>query len=336
MSQHDFDISTGDANTGLTFRQQVNAALQALASMNSGAGDPAITYPYQFKFNTSESPVGFYIRKGDNSAWVKCGYIDATTGKLMLDAAQIANTPSGNISATDVQAAINELDSEKVAKAGDTMTGNLIINKASPVIGLKPTDSSRPYLYIYDSAEKVRADVRYDESGEYVALVKRDATANMHASIRIKEASNTEDCYVITKAGGTTEYRIFHEGNMPVYRRQISGCIGGSSSISIDPSSYKRRQSVRIRVPAYKQLILKRCSFQLSNGAFRLRLVISSEVWRSSSYWGEEVPNTTIYDNSGNSSDYIALINIDIVNTDTLNTYAAAVYDGWWFDLAIE
>jgi hypothetical protein len=39
----------------------------------------------------------------------------------------INNTPAGNISATNVQAAINELDNEKVAKAGDTMTGPLML-----------------------------------------------------------------------------------------------------------------------------------------------------------------------------------------------------------------
>lgn len=38
----------------------------------------------------------------------------------------IVNTPSGGISATNVQAAINELDSEKLAKSGGTMTGELV------------------------------------------------------------------------------------------------------------------------------------------------------------------------------------------------------------------
>lgn len=45
------------------------------------------------------------------------------------DAAFIKNTPAGGIAATNVQAAINELDNEKVSKSGDTMTGNLIVEK---------------------------------------------------------------------------------------------------------------------------------------------------------------------------------------------------------------
>jgi hypothetical protein len=40
----------------------------------------------------------------------------------------VTNTPAGNIAATNVQAALNELDAEKVAKAGDTMSGLLVLS----------------------------------------------------------------------------------------------------------------------------------------------------------------------------------------------------------------
>jgi len=49
-------------------------------------------------------------------------------------ASQVTNVAAGNIVATDVQAAVNELDTEKVAKAGDTMTGNLIVNKSGAAV----------------------------------------------------------------------------------------------------------------------------------------------------------------------------------------------------------
>lgn len=52
-------------------------------------------------------------------------------GGFASTASGIANVPAGNISATNVQAAINELDTEKVAKAGDTMTGTLNITPAA-------------------------------------------------------------------------------------------------------------------------------------------------------------------------------------------------------------
>ena len=44
-----------------------------------------------------------------------------------IDATEISNAPYGNIESETVQAAIDELDNEKVAKAGDTMTGDLTV-----------------------------------------------------------------------------------------------------------------------------------------------------------------------------------------------------------------
>lgn len=44
-----------------------------------------------------------------------------------ISAEIVSNVPAGDIAATNVQDAINELDTEKVAKAGDTMTGKLTI-----------------------------------------------------------------------------------------------------------------------------------------------------------------------------------------------------------------
>jgi len=54
-------------------------------------------------------------------------YTLATTswGPFPATAADVAVTPAGNIASSDVQAALQELDGEKVAKAGDTMTGPL-------------------------------------------------------------------------------------------------------------------------------------------------------------------------------------------------------------------
>ena len=68
-------------------------------------------------------------------------------------AGTITFTPAGNIAATDVQAAIVELDSEKVAKLGDTMTGNLIISKSNPSLVLQKTASGQAnQLAGYNSA----------------------------------------------------------------------------------------------------------------------------------------------------------------------------------------
>ena len=55
-------------------------------------------------------------------------------------ASTVPNTPAGNITATTMQAAIDELDSEKVAKSGDTMTGRLVVSRSSSItVGTEST-----------------------------------------------------------------------------------------------------------------------------------------------------------------------------------------------------
>jgi hypothetical protein len=56
-----------------------------------------------------------YLRRGSEASW------------FPLTATLTLFTPVGNISSTTVQAAIAELESEKVSKAGDTLTGPLLM-----------------------------------------------------------------------------------------------------------------------------------------------------------------------------------------------------------------
>lgn len=72
--QHDYDITTVDANTGLTFRAAVNAALQALATESSGATEPTTSYPYQ-RWNDTTN-MKRKIRNGANTAWIILGNLD--------------------------------------------------------------------------------------------------------------------------------------------------------------------------------------------------------------------------------------------------------------------
>lgn len=61
------------------------------------------------------------------------------------DAASITNTPAGNIAATTVQAALNELDNEKLKKAGgDALTGGF--TSASVDQGTKSSGTFTPSL----------------------------------------------------------------------------------------------------------------------------------------------------------------------------------------------
>lgn len=65
MSQNDMSISNAD---GATVRADLNSALQALASNNSGATAPGTTYAYQWWVDTADGVLK--QRNAANSAWV--------------------------------------------------------------------------------------------------------------------------------------------------------------------------------------------------------------------------------------------------------------------------
>ena len=60
------------------------------------------------------------------SVYGRLGAVVAVAGDY--NGTQVSYTPTGNIASTTVEAAINELDTEKLALAGDTMTGTLAMN----------------------------------------------------------------------------------------------------------------------------------------------------------------------------------------------------------------
>jgi hypothetical protein len=65
MAQHDYNIANG---TGLAVRSDLNGALSAIATNNSGAAAPSPTYPHQWWADTAAGIVK--IRNAGNSAWL--------------------------------------------------------------------------------------------------------------------------------------------------------------------------------------------------------------------------------------------------------------------------
>jgi hypothetical protein len=66
MSQHDFDLASGQSGSNL--RTDVQNALRALASMSSGASEPATMYAYQLWLDTTNGLIK--QRNGANTGWI--------------------------------------------------------------------------------------------------------------------------------------------------------------------------------------------------------------------------------------------------------------------------
>lgn len=104
MSQNDFSLNNAD---GATFRADVNAALQALATLSSGASAPSTTYPYMLWADTTNDLLK--QRNAANSAWITKGTLSAEYGGLPASGISYAPGSPALLNATNVQEAIDEL-----------------------------------------------------------------------------------------------------------------------------------------------------------------------------------------------------------------------------------
>jgi len=87
MPQHDMEIANADANTGLTMRAAINAALQALVSNNAGATEPNPSWAYMWWPDTTTGLLK--IRNAANDGWITVGTL--ASAYLGLAALAVAN-----------------------------------------------------------------------------------------------------------------------------------------------------------------------------------------------------------------------------------------------------
>lgn len=79
MAQHDYDIAN---QSGSAFRADLNNALQAIVTNNSGPSAPSTTYAYQTWVDTSTTPVTIRRRNASNNGWVTVSNADGTFSTL--------------------------------------------------------------------------------------------------------------------------------------------------------------------------------------------------------------------------------------------------------------
>jgi hypothetical protein len=101
MAQHDYTINNA---SGAAVRTDLNSALSAIATANSGATAPATTYSYQLWADTGTTKLR--IRNGANSAWIEIGDLGSTNLGLLV--ASRFPQVTGNVTASHTE--LNKLD----------------------------------------------------------------------------------------------------------------------------------------------------------------------------------------------------------------------------------
>ena len=88
MATHDYEIAN---QTAANARADINNALQAIATNNSGASAPSTTFANQWWYDTSADIL--YIRNEANTAWIKVGDLNQSGGTFS------AQIPAGMVQA---------------------------------------------------------------------------------------------------------------------------------------------------------------------------------------------------------------------------------------------
>lgn len=98
MAQHDYNIAN---QSGLAFRQDLNNALSAIVSINSGAAEPSTLYAYMLWADTNANLLK--QRNAANTAWLTIGTLNAANWGLATSASPSFSgtaTFSGNVDLT--------------------------------------------------------------------------------------------------------------------------------------------------------------------------------------------------------------------------------------------
>jgi hypothetical protein len=185
MSQHDLNI----ANQGFpAFRADLNDALVALGSTNSGATAPATTYANQLWYDTANNILK--IRNEDNDAWISIATLDQS-GDLVsaIGSTTLANlvTLAGTETLTNKTLTTPKINviNEETLNAGVTIDGLLIKDGAIPslvlpagtvlqvVEGSTVTDTSTTSTSFVDSGLSATITPKFSSSKILVITAQR-------------------------------------------------------------------------------------------------------------------------------------------------------------------
>jgi len=154
-------------------------------------------------YNTTDD----VLRVFDGTNWVT-----AATG----NASNVGSTAAGNISATNVQAALEELDTEKLALTGGTLTGDITLNAQSDV---RFADSDSSNYVAFQAPATIGSNVTW-------TLPNADATIDGHALVSDGAGNLSWSAAGGGATGGGTD-KIFQENGQTVTTNYTVGTTFG-------------------------------------------------------------------------------------------------------------
>ena len=163
MSQHDYNI----ANQGFpNFRSDLNNALGAIATNNSGSTAPTTTFAHQWWLDTSTTPNTLRIRNADNDAWVVVGTVNQTDDTFVFaPAAGSASAPAYSVTG-DTNTGIFFPAADTIAFAEGGAEAMRINSSGNVGIGATPTNR----FHVADNSASAMIYGLQSGAGDIIAL----------------------------------------------------------------------------------------------------------------------------------------------------------------------
>jgi hypothetical protein len=186
MAQHDYSIAN---QSGQAFRADLNNALAAIVSGNSGASAPSATFAYQCWVDTGSSPALLKQRNSSNNAWITIGQLDtANLGLIPAGAASIVNADvnaSAGIAASKLS--FNQAGTGAVARTIDAKLRDLVSVKDFGATGDGTTNDTAAVQAAIDSLAS--GGVVYFPPGTY--RIARNTGTNDRWGIKVTASNIT-------------------------------------------------------------------------------------------------------------------------------------------------
>ena len=193
MAQHDYVLADQSGNA---FRSDLNNALAAVVSQNSGPVEPSPMFAYMTWADTTAGI--FKIRNAANTAWITIGTLaSANLGLLSL----AGGTLTGAVLADDAGTAALPA----IAFDGDPNTG--IFRKGADQLGLSTGGTERAFVDSNGVTIQAQGDLRLADSdnSNWVAL-QAPATVATNLTLTVPSTVGTADHSLVTDGTGVLSF----------------------------------------------------------------------------------------------------------------------------------
>jgi hypothetical protein len=173
--------------------------------------------------NVALSPPDIVLSNGNE--WTEIDVSQTITAQV---ASNVSFTPAGDLSSTNVQAALQELDTEKLALAGGTMTGELLIGAAGSFAfeGSSP-NAFETYLAVVDPT--VDRTITFPDASGNIVLSGSIANADINASaaIAFSKLASLTSANILVGSSGNVATSVAVTGDVTISNAGVTAIAAG-------------------------------------------------------------------------------------------------------------